>query len=153
MPRSFSRQKTKSTRVAIIALFCLCWHLLLPTMINLGWTPAVYGMSEHCQMLAGQTMDMPQAEMKHHHKVEMLAQKQEQSDSTEKIAEKVMKNCPLCSHGLSGGLLVLFSGICLLFILVLLKQLSTYIASRYQIQFYWRADYYIPPPQAPPLIP
>lgn len=110
MPRSFSRQKTKPTRVAIIALFCLCWHLLLPTMINLGWTPAVYGMSEHCQMLAGQTMDMPQVEMKHHHQVEMLAQKQEQSDSTEKIAEKVMKNCPLCSHGLSGGLLVLFSG-------------------------------------------
>ncbi|MHA3081329.1 hypothetical protein [Acinetobacter sp. ANC 5502] len=103
-------------------------------------------------MLAGQTMDMPQAEMQHHHKVEMLPQKKEQqSDSTEKIAEKVMKDCPLCSHGLSGGLLVLFSGICLLFILVLLKQLSTYIVSRYKIQFYWSADYYIPPPQAPPV--
>ncbi|TCB23818.1 hypothetical protein E0H86_15715, partial [Acinetobacter sp. ANC 4635] len=61
--------------------------------MNLGWAPAVYGMSEHCHMLAGQTMDMPQAEMsQHHHKVEMLPQKKEQSDSTEKIAEKIMKD-------------------------------------------------------------
>lgn len=151
MLHSFPQQQTRHMKIAIIALFCLCWHLLLPTMMNLGWAPTVYGMSEHCHMLAGQTMEMPQAEMHQQHKVKMLTQKQEPPDSTEKLAEKIMKSCPLCSHGLSGGLLVLFSGICLFVILALAKNLSAYIASTYQIQFYWCVDYYIPPPQAPPI--
>jgi len=176
-----------------VALFCLCWHLLLPLLINLGIAPVIYGLSEHCrpvlmttpevnpsaqpkisdkrnadQPVAEMAMnDMAGMDMSHMDMHQMTMQSRVKPAAIDEmtqisarkahihevmtLAAKIMKHCPLCSHGLEGGLL---AALVVLSLILLLLQLIEHPAllTLYRAPTRRLLDHLYPPAQAPPVL-
>ena len=160
MMPTFRQQLVKRrTLLGSVTLFCLLWHMLLPTMVHIGLVPALFVMPSHCQpdvlaevqqgststpasiqpmppgmhmMMDGAMPDHAMGQMmghamSHHNSHSMSpaehmhmsgAMPHAHGDAPETdrfhtqhahevfaLAAKIMKHCPLCSHGLEGGIL------------------------------------------------
>jgi hypothetical protein len=129
MPTLRQQLVKRRTLLGAVTLFCLLWHILLPTMVHVGLVPALFVMPTHCQpaMLAvnAQGSAAPHAQHASHdhaapdhssHNHTAMQQSMAAPAETDRfntqhahevfaLAAKIMKHCPLCSHGLEGGIL------------------------------------------------
>jgi len=178
---------------------------MLPTWVNFGLMPAIYGISEHCRPVSIQisdsssaapassltpAMQMPDMAMHDHmgmagmhamsgmemsmdmgsmSKADMampqVADASPKPDATAMavlhhhddrvhavmaLAAKIMKTCPLCSHGLEGGLLPALAMVWLLLVLLLMPRVSL-IQTIYRQTPHITTVFFRPQPQAPPV--
>lgn len=137
MMPTFRQQPIKRrTLWGAVTLFCLLWHILLPTMVHVGLLPALFVMPAHCQPAgvssgysgAGPDNIEGQPVMPDHsiandlrpHQIQLPASTTQGSIVTSAsdafhtqhahevfaLATQIMKHCPLCSHGLDSGVLI-----------------------------------------------
>lgn len=182
MPTLRQQLVKRRTLLGAVTLFCLLWHILLPTMVHVGLVPALFVMPIHCQpaMLAvnAQGSAAPHAvhtqhashdhaahdhslhdQSSHNHAAmqqSMAALAETDRFNTQHahevfaLAAKIMKHCPLCSHGLEGGILAPI--LALVFILlacwfaVVRSLCHTWTITTYIPRF----SFVLPPKHAPP---
>lgn len=143
-----------------ITLLCLLWHILLPTMVQVGIVPQLYTMPSHCQPvnIAASSVMMQHHIHEHHHAHHdnLFAHTTEIELSTEAqqiyaLAAEIMKHCPLCTHGLEGAVIlpiILLISILLLFYFTKIR----FIIQSGRIHRYLHPFHYIlPVKHAPPI--
>ncbi|MEY2863760.1 MAG: hypothetical protein RLY58_1467 [Pseudomonadota bacterium] len=165
MPSIPQPLSTPRAKLGLVTLICLLWHILLPTLVNVGVMPALYALPSHCQPVV-QTLlklspatamtpespimaDMHDMQSPHLMPTDATATATAQADHQAMIdqqvnaktqamwqlAAKIMASCPLCSHGLEGAVLPVLAFV--LAVLVLL------LSPRQQVIFtVWRATFF-----------
>ena len=136
MMPTFRQQLVKRrTLLGAVTLLCLLWHILLPTLVHVGVVPALFAFPSHCQPAVFSNgyfgidannapeqsivSDYSRTNGLMQHQMPMPASTQQFMTASANdtfhtqhahevftLASKIMKHCPLCSHGLDSGILI-----------------------------------------------
>jgi hypothetical protein len=176
LPSFRERLIKRRALLGVVTLLCLLWHILLPSMVNIGLIPTLYSMPTHClpnvmpatihhsntSQHSAMQHDMHSMPMMMAHDASANVHQVAHTANIDKfhtahahavfeLAAKIMKHCPLCSHGLEGGLLapfiILLVALILRWFAVVRSLCHTWVIARY-IPL---VDYILPFKQAPPL--
>ncbi len=150
------------THIGVLATLCLLFHLLLPSIVNLGLMPKLLYMPTHCpssveqQQQATNMMSMHHIHHMHHHPVHHTQQITSLLFSGSEVqhiidqAQQLMKHCPLCSHGLEGAVLTPLLVCLLLLILRWFVPIWRSFCGYDEPLYLLRVDYTWPYKQGPP---
>ncbi|MCH7335011.1 hypothetical protein [Acinetobacter sp. NIPH 2699] len=166
MKPSFRQHMHKwRTLFGAIALLCLLWHILLPTMVHTGIVPALYAMPSHCQVTEIQkaTLLSTQAHNSSHHQHIMQqhnhhldhtqhgSQLSEYAQQVYALASQIMKHCPLCTYGLDAAAIVPLIAFIFVFLLAWFSRVRCLCHAWTEDLHIARLFYILPIKQAPPL--
>lgn len=163
MKSSFRQHLLKwRTVLGAITLLCLLWHIFLPTMVHTGIMPALYAMPSHCQVTEIQNTMMLTQEHTHHHSMHKMSYQQhlqhaqhsqlsEYAQEVFALASKIMKHCPLCTHGLDAAAIIPLIAFILIFLLAWFSRVRCLCYTWTEDLHIPRIFYILPIKQAPPL--